>query len=130
MNPKMKPEKEGREEGQAPERSDPRSAHSLEDEANSQDTLQGYAAMNAVDEHSEIAEEAAGETSSDDREEIARLAYQYHQERGGHHGSHEDDWYRAEQVVRERREKRAESKRDESKPGDSKPGETGPGKSR
>ncbi len=105
MNPNMRPEKEGREEGQAPAHTGDRSAHSLEDEANSNDTLQGYAAMNSVDEHSEIAEEAAHETS-DDREEIANLAYQYHQERGGDHGSHDEDWYRAEQVVRERRAKR------------------------
>ena len=105
MNPNMIPEKEGREEGQAPAHSDSRSAHSLEDETNSNDTFQGYAAMNNVDEHSAIAKEAASETGGHEREEIARLAYQYHQERGGHHGSHEDDWYRAEQVIRERRAK-------------------------
>ena len=111
MNPNIVPEKQGREEGQAPASSASRSARSLEDEANSHDTLQGYAAMNNVDEHSAIAEEAAQETG-DDREEIARLAYQYHQERGGHHGSHEDDWYRAEQVIRERRSSRRKSELD------------------
>ena len=108
MNPNMVPEKQGREEGQAPATSASRSAKSLEDETNSNDTLQGYAAMNDVDEHSEIAKEAANETS-DDREEIARLAYQYHEERGRHHGSHQEDWYRAEQVIRERRSSRLKS---------------------
>ena len=87
---------------QAPEKKD--SAHTLEDAANSKNTLQGYAAINAVDEHSEIAEEAASETT-DDREKIAALAYQYYLERGGEHGSHEEDWYRAEQTVRSRRAK-------------------------
>ncbi len=109
MNPNMIPEKEGREEGQAPAHSDSPSARSLEDETNSNDTLQGYAAMNSVDEHSAIAKEAASEPGDNDREEIARLAYQYHEERGGHHGSHEDDWYRAEQVMRERRAKAHQS---------------------
>lgn len=28
-------------------------------------------------------------------EEIARRAYEIHQERGGAHGNHEDDWHRA-----------------------------------
>ena len=111
MNPNMRPEKVGREEGQAPARSDSRSAHSLQDETNSNDTLQGYAAMNNVDEHSAIAKEAASETGDKDREEIARLAYLYHEERGGHHGSHDEDWYRAEQVIRERRAKRDKSGR-------------------
>ena len=110
MNPNMVPEKQGREEGQAPVTSASRSARSLEDEANSNDTLQGYAAMNEVDEHSEIAKEAAKETS-DDREEIARLAYQFHEERGGHHGSHDEDWYRAEQLIRERQTSRGKSER-------------------
>ena len=105
MNPNMRPEKEGREEGQVPAHTGNRSAHNLRDETNSNDTLQGYAAMNSVGERSEIAKEAAGEIS-DDREEIASLAYQYHQERGGQHGSHDEDWYRAEQVVRQRRAKR------------------------
>ena|SRR5947209_2644832 len=78
------------------------SAHSLEDAVNSRNSLQGYAAMNEVDQHSEIAEEAANE-NSDEHEEIARLAYQYHLERGAEHGSDEEDWYRAEKVVRGRR---------------------------
>ena len=32
-------------------------------------------------------------------EEIARLAHQYYEERGSHHGFHEQDWYRAEQEL-------------------------------
>lgn len=33
-------------------------------------------------------------------DEVARLAHRYWKERGGAHGSHEDDWYRAEQELR------------------------------
>jgi hypothetical protein len=33
-------------------------------------------------------------------EQIAELAHQYWIERGGHHGSHEEDWFRAEQQLR------------------------------
>ena len=87
---------------QAPEKQD--SAHTLEDAANSKNTLQGYAAINDVDEDSEIAQEAAQEDPGD-REEIAQLAYQYYLERGGEHGSDEEDWYRAEAEVRRRRAK-------------------------
>ena len=36
------------------------------------------------------------------REEIERLAHQYWVERGRPHGSHEQDWYRAEQELRKR----------------------------
>jgi hypothetical protein len=32
-------------------------------------------------------------------EEIAMLAHRFWAERGGHHGHHEDDWYRAEQAL-------------------------------
>lgn len=32
-------------------------------------------------------------------EEISRLAHQYYLERGGHHGSDEDDWIRAEKEL-------------------------------
>lgn len=92
MNPRSAPQKQEE------------SAHSLEDAANSQNTLQGYAAINEVDEHSEIAEEAANEIP-DNRDEIAALAYRYYQERGGEHGFHEEDWYRAEREVRLRRGK-------------------------
>jgi hypothetical protein len=33
-------------------------------------------------------------------EEIRRRAYEFYNERGGHHGSHEADWHRAETEVR------------------------------
>jgi hypothetical protein len=36
------------------------------------------------------------------REEIATLAHSYWLERGGHHGSHEEDWLRAEQALKAR----------------------------
>jgi hypothetical protein len=36
-------------------------------------------------------------------EDIARLAYALWEQRGGQHGHHEDDWHRAEAIVRERR---------------------------
>lgn len=35
-------------------------------------------------------------------DEIARLAHTYWQERGGKHGQHVDDWFRAEQELRTR----------------------------
>lgn len=37
------------------------------------------------------------------REEIAALAHSYWLERGGQHGAHEDDWFRAEQELKARR---------------------------
>jgi hypothetical protein len=39
-----------------------------------------------------------------EREEIAKLAYSFWQERGGHGGSPEQDWLRAEQEFLRRRE--------------------------
>ncbi len=66
-------------------------AESLQDAANSENTLQGYAAMNKTGEE----------------EEIARIAYGYYLERGGKEGSTEEDWIRAENEVRQRRNRRA-----------------------
>jgi hypothetical protein len=37
-----------------------------------------------------------------DRQEIAELAYQYWQHRGCPNGSSDEDWYRAEQALRDR----------------------------
>ena len=34
------------------------------------------------------------------QEEVARLAHKFWKERGHRHGQHEEDWYRAEQVLR------------------------------
>jgi len=65
-----------------------KTAQNLPGMANSDESLQGYAAMNGLDEQSEI----------------ARRAYEMYQERGDEHGSADDDWFRAEQEVRRRRE--------------------------
>jgi DUF2934 family protein len=59
-------------------------ATSLEDAANSDNSMMGYAAINDPAEH----------------EQIARLAYQYYEERRGAEGSAEEDWHRAEQEIR------------------------------
>jgi hypothetical protein len=48
--------------------------------------------------------EALAEFNISEQEEIERLAYSYYQARGGQDGSSEDDWFRAEQEVRNRRE--------------------------
>jgi Protein of unknown function (DUF2934) len=37
-----------------------------------------------------------------DRQEIERLAYRLWQERGSPHGTSEDDWFRAEKMLRRR----------------------------
>jgi hypothetical protein len=44
------------------------------------------------------------EFSVSEQEEIARLAYSYWEARGGEGGSSDDDWFRAEQQVRRKRE--------------------------
>jgi hypothetical protein len=44
------------------------------------------------------------EFSVSEQEEIARLAYSYWEARGGEGGSPEDDWFRAEQEVRGKRQ--------------------------
>ena len=51
----------------------------------------------------------AGKRSSDhaastplDTEEIARVAYELFQRRGGAHGGDRQDWYEAERIVRQR----------------------------
>jgi hypothetical protein len=47
---------------------------------------------------------AEGNTLSElDRDEIERLAYSYWVARGQQHGSHIEDWFRAEQELRVRR---------------------------
>jgi hypothetical protein len=38
-----------------------------------------------------------------DVDAVRQRAYELYEERGGQHGLHEDDWYRAEQEVRARR---------------------------
>jgi hypothetical protein len=63
-------------------------ATSLEDAANSGQSLQGYASINGLDENSEI----------------AALAYQYFEQRQneGLEGCAETDWCRAEEEIRRR----------------------------
>ena len=62
------------------------SARSLPDAANSDNSLEGYAAINGLDDHSEI----------------ARRAHELYLQRvsSGTAGSPDDDWFRAEQDVR------------------------------
>ena len=40
-----------------------------------------------------------------DLDAIRQRAYELYEERGGQHGLHEDDWYRAEQEVRARNDR-------------------------
>lgn len=61
-------------------------ARTMEEAVNSNDSLEGYVAMNG-----------------DDNSEIARRAYELYEERGRQHGFHEDDWYRAENEIRSRK---------------------------
>jgi hypothetical protein len=78
-------------------------AHSLRDAANTDNTLEGYAAMNDVRDH-EIVEEVL-EHPVDEHQETSKLAYDFFLERGSEHGAHEDDWYRAEREIRARRQR-------------------------
>ena len=41
--------------------------------------------------------------ASDEKQEIERLAYQFFVERGFQHGFHDEDWQRAEAIVRNKR---------------------------
>jgi hypothetical protein len=68
---------------------DIRTARNLPDAANAQQSIQGYAAING-----------------DEREEIARIAYDLYQQRGEEHGDADADWFRAEAEVRRRRQQR------------------------
>lgn len=61
-------------------------ARSLPEAANSDQSIQGYAAINGLDEH----------------DEIARLAYKLYEERGASPGEADEDWYRAEAELRRR----------------------------
>jgi hypothetical protein len=64
-------------------------AVSLQDAANSENSLQGYSAIN---------------TNPADHAEIAEIAYRYYLERGEGTGSAEQDWFRAEEELRRRRD--------------------------
>ena len=41
--------------------------------------------------------------SEEELDQIRRRAYEFYQQRGGQDGSDQDDWYRAEQEIRNRR---------------------------
>jgi hypothetical protein len=63
-------------------------------------TAFGTAAGAAAAMAAEPVPEAAASGSGIQREEIARLAYQYWQERGCPDGSPEEDWFHAERELR------------------------------
>jgi len=69
-------------------------AHSLQEAASSEQSLEGYVAINH------------GAGPHGDRQishdEIAELAYRFYEERNGRGGSAEEDWHRAEQELRRR----------------------------
>src|SRR5579884_3496944 len=69
-------------------------AHSLEEAASSEQSLEGYVAINH------------GAGPHGDRriqhDEIAELAYRFYTQRNGENGSAEEDWYRAERELRRR----------------------------
>jgi hypothetical protein len=67
-------------------------ARNLPDAANAEQSIQGYASINGVDEH----------------EEIAQRAYQLFQERGETEGDADGDWFRAEEEVRRDRSDRTQ----------------------
>jgi hypothetical protein len=46
---------------------------------------------------------APQQKSGGDQAEIAKLAYQFFVERGYQHGHHDEDWLRAETIVRNRK---------------------------
>lgn len=73
-------------------------AHSLQDAANSDNTLEGYAAINNVSPDSDIAHSAI-ENPVDLHEQIQIRAYQIYCDRSGDNGSADDDWYRAEREI-------------------------------
>jgi hypothetical protein len=64
-------------------------ARNLPDAANAQQSLEGYAAINA-----------------DPDSEIAQVAFALFQQRGEETGDADGDWFRAEQEVRRRRQQR------------------------
>jgi hypothetical protein len=65
-------------------------ARNLPDAANAEQSIQGYASINGLDEETEI----------------ARLAYKLYKERGDQEGDADGDWFRAEEEVRRNRRER------------------------
>ncbi len=54
--------------------------------------------VNAIHETKVANEQMA--VGAPSREQIAQLAHRFWRERGGHHGGHEQDWFRAERELR------------------------------
>ncbi len=61
-------------------------------------TLSASSGPQRVPQKIKTVEEKTAATPS--REQIAQLAHRFWKERGGHHGSHEQDWLRAERELR------------------------------
>jgi hypothetical protein len=59
--------------------------------------INGKVTSNASTGPQKVPQKAAAAPS---REQIAQLAHRFWKERGGHHGSHEQDWFRAERELR------------------------------
>lgn len=53
--------------------------------------------------HSPKRSAAEEESPPSSRDEVARVAYQFFEQRGGTHGFDQEDWLRAEHIVRQRR---------------------------
>jgi hypothetical protein len=70
---------------------DIKTARNLPDAANAEESIEGYASINGLNEQSEI----------------ARLAYKLYEERGGQAGDADGDWFRAEEEIRRQRLERA-----------------------
>ena len=68
---------------------DIKTARNLPDAANAEQSLEGYAAINANPDS-----------------EIARVAFELYQQRGDNPGDADGDWFRAEEEVRRRRQQR------------------------
>lgn len=49
------------------------------------------------------AKKQSTQSSSNDAQATAALAYQFFLERGGQHGFDSEDWYRAEKIIRARK---------------------------
>jgi DUF2934 family protein len=67
-----------------------KTARNLPDAANAEESIEGYASINGLDE----------------RTEVARLAYKLYEERGRQAGDADGDWFRAEEEVRRQRMER------------------------
>ena len=101
---------------QDPEEESLPAAHSLQEAANSDNTLEGYAAMNNPAPDSEIVHEVLEHPADTahhhhhhphhhphhEHSEIAHRAYLLYLERGGGDGLDQQDWFLAEEEVKNR----------------------------